>query len=335
MRVVITGGAGYIGTHVAIALTEAGHSAVLVDDLSNSTREMVRRVEQITGTAVPLEVADASDAAAVESVLREHAPVDAVIHLAGLKAVADSTTDPIRYYRVNLGSAISVLEAMRRVGVSTIVFSSSAAVYGAADVLPVTEESPTGVDLASPYGRTKSMIEELIADAAAADPTLRAVSLRYFNPVGAHPSGLIGENPRHPPTNLMPIVARAALGEDVAMQIFGDDYPTVDGTAERDYLHVQDLARGHIAALEGAGPGHTVYNLGTGRATTVLQLIRAFESASGRPVPYRVTARRPGDLARSYADPSKAERELGWRAELTVQDACLDAWRWQTQGAAE
>lgn len=329
MRVLLTGGAGYIGAHTAIALIEAGHDVVIVDDLSGTSAEAVARVEKITGVTVPTLAADLRDEQAVTAFVRDHAPIDAVVHLAGLKAVGDSMAHPVRYYDVNLGSSITLLKVMAAEGIHTIVFSSSATVYGTPEQLPLTEESPTGIDLANPYGKTKRIIEEILADAAAADPELRAVSLRYFNPVGAHPSGLIGEDPHGIPNNLMPFVSRVAIGSLPVVSVFGDDYDTPDGTGLRDYIHVTDLAAGHVAALEQARPGYDVYNLGTGEPVSVLQLIAAFERASGRDIPKQIAPRRPGDVAASYGDPSKAERELGWRTALTIDDACRDYWNWQ------
>lgn len=331
MRVLLTGGAGYIGAHTAVALIEAGHDVLVVDDLSNTSAEAVSRVERITGSSVPLLVADSRDEEALVAFCTEHGPVDAVIHFAGLKAVGESVAEPVRYYDVNIGSALAVLRAMARVGIPTIVFSSSATVYGDPDTLPMTEASPTGIDLANPYGKTKRIIEEILQDAAAADPALAAVSLRYFNPVGAHSSGLIGEDPNGVPNNLMPYVARVAVGSLERIGIFGDDYDTPDGTGQRDYIHVADLAAGHVAALEHARAGYDVYNLGTGTPVSVRELIAAFERACGHDLPAVVLPRRPGDIAASYCDPSKARDELGWRAELTIDDACRDAWRWQSQ----
>jgi UDP-glucose 4-epimerase len=331
MRVLLAGGAGYIGAHTAVALIEAGHDVLVVDDLSNSSAEAVRRVEALTGATIPLLVGDARDEAAVVAFVREHAPVDAVVLLAGLKAVGESVADPVRYYDVNIGSAIALMKVMKAEAIRTIVFSSSATVYGDPESLPLTEASPTGIDLANPYGKTKRMIEEIIHDAAAADPDLEAVSLRYFNPVGAHPSGRIGEDPSGTPNNLMPYVARVAVGSLERIGIFGDDYDTPDGTGLRDYIHVVDLAVGHVRALEKAAPGYAVYNLGTGTPVSVLELIAAFERACGRELPSVRLARRPGDVAASYCDPSKAERELDWTATRTIDDAARDAWNWQSR----
>ncbi|GAB2834489.1 UDP-glucose 4-epimerase GalE [Microbacterium insulae] len=330
MRVLLTGGAGYIGAHTALALLEAGHDVLVVDDLSGTSAEAVARIERITGETVPLLVADVRDADALTDFVREHAPVQAVIHLAGLKAVGESVAEPVRYYDVNVGTTIALLKVMAAQGIPTIVFSSSATVYGTPEELPLTEESPTGIDLANPYGKTKRIIEEILSDAAAADPALRAVSLRYFNPVGAHASGLLGEDPHGIPNNLMPFVSRVAIGTLPEVAVFGTDYDTPDGTGLRDYIHVTDLAAGHVAALEHAQPGYDVFNLGTGTPVSVLELIAAFERASGRDIPRRIAPRRAGDVAASYADPAKAHRELGWSTRLTIDDACRDYWNWQT-----
>lgn len=329
MRVLLTGGAGFIGAHISIALAEAGHEPLIIDDLSNANGDVISRIESIIGRPVPFAEIDSRSTEAVRSFIEAHAPVDAVVHLAGLKAVAESTTDPLRYYGVNISSAIAVLTAMAATGIDTIIFSSSATVYGFPEKLPVTEDTPTSLALANPYGKTKRVIEEIIADAAAANSSLKAVSLRYFNPVGAHPSGLIGESPRLAPTNLMPIVVDAAAGRRDAVHVFGSDYDTVDGTGVRDFIHVQDLASGHVKALETARPGYEVFNLGTGKPVSVLQLIRTFEETTGAEVPYVLRDRRPGDVAVSYADPSKAERVMGWRAQLGIADACAHAWNWE------
>lgn len=331
MRVLLTGGAGYIGAHTAVALLDAGHEALIVDDLSASDAEAVRRIEAITGASVPFLQADARDEAALTAFVREQGPVDAVIHLAGLKAVGESVAQPVRYYDVNVGSAIAVLNVMKNEGIPTIVFSSSATVYGDPETLPLTEDSRTGIDLANPYGKTKRMIEEILNDAAAADPQLRAVSLRYFNPVGAHHSGLIGEDPKGIPNNLMPIVARVAIGSLPQVAIYGDDYDTPDGTGLRDYIHVVDLAAGHVAALERAEAGYDVINLGTGEPVSVRGLIEAFARASGRDIPTALQPRRAGDVAASYADPAKATRLLGWTAARGIDEACADYWNWQSK----
>lgn len=330
MRVLLAGGAGYIGAHTAIALIEAGHDVCVVDDLSNSAAESLARVERITGSRIPLLVSDVRDEDAVRAFVRAQGGVDAVIHFAGLKAVGESVAEPVRYYDVNIGSAISLLHVMAAEGIRTIVFSSSATVYGDPEELPLREDAPTGIDLTNPYGKTKRIIEEILKDAAAADADLEVVVLRYFNPVGAHQSGLIGEDPTGTPNNLMPYVARVAVGALDRVGVFGDDYGTPDGTGQRDYIHVVDLAAGHVAALEHASPGYEVYNLGTGVPVSVLELITAFERASGREIPRVTLPRRPGDVAASYCDPAKALRDLGWRATRTIDDACRDSWRWQS-----
>lgn len=327
MRVLLTGGAGFIGSHTAIALVEHGHDVVILDDLSNASEEAVRRAERLAGAAMPLIVGDAGDAALVGRVLAEHR-IDAVIHFAGLKAVGESVEQPLTYYRVNLGTAIATLEAMATHGIRRFVFSSSATVYEHPGEL-LREDAPVGIDLPNPYGRTKAMIEAIIADAAAADPTLEAAVLRYFNPVGAHPSGDIGEDPKGIPNNLMPFIAQVAAGERERLRVFGDDYDTADGTGVRDYIHVLDLAEGHVAALEALEPGVLTVNLGTGRGASVLEVLRAFERAVGRELPYEVVARRTGDAGVSTADPTLAHERLGWRATRSLDDAVTDAWRWQ------
>lgn len=331
MRVLLAGGAGYIGAHTAVALIEAGHEVIAVDDLSNSSAEALARVERLTGTGVPLLVADVRDQAAVRGFVRTHAPVDAVIHFAGLKSVGESVADPLRYYDVNLGSAVALLKVMAAEKIHTIVFSSSATVYGDPQTLPLVEDAPTPWDGVNPYGKTKRIIEELLRDVAASDRSLRAVALRYFNPVGAHPSGLIGEHPLGTPSNLMPFIAQVAVGRLPRVGIFGSDYPTPDGTGQRDYIHVLDLAAGHVAALEHAAAGYEVFNLGTGTPVSVLELLDAYERAAGLEIPREFLPRRPGDAAVSYCDPGKAARVLGWRATRSIDDACRDSWNWQTR----
>ncbi len=330
MRVLLAGGAGYIGTHTAISLIESGHDVFVVDDFSNASPEAIARTERITGASIPVLCSDVRDEVAVGSFLREHAPIDAVIHFAGLKAVGESVADPLRYYDVNIGSAISVLRLMKAHGVRTLVFSSSATVYGDSDTLPLTEDAHTGIDLTNPYGKTKRIIEEMLADVASSDRGFNIVALRYFNPVGAHASGLIGEDPAGTPNNLMPYVARVAVGGLERVGVFGGDYPTPDGTGQRDYIHVMDLAAGHVAALEHAHPGYDIFNLGTGSPVSVLELLSSFERAAGRAIPREILPRREGDVAASYCDPSKALEQLGWRATLTIDDACRDSWRWQS-----
>lgn len=328
MRVLLTGGAGYIGAHVAVALAERGHSPLVVD-FARKAPEVVARVERIVRKEVPALFADVRDVEAVRAFIRSRGPVDAVVHLAGKKAAGESVAEPVAYYGANIGAAVGVLEAMAAEGIPTIVFSSSATVYGAATP-PLTEDQPTGLSLANPYGKTKRIIEELLADTSASSPELRAVVLRYFNPVGAHPSGLIGEDVDGIPDNLMPYVARVASGALAHVGVFGADYPTPDGTGLRDYIHVADLADGHVAALEQARPGVAVYNLGTGRPHSVLELIAAFGAACGREIPYEVLPRRIGDVAASWCEPAKAALELGWHAGRSFESACRDYWHWQT-----
>lgn len=329
MRVLVTGGAGYIGSHTCLELLEAGHEVVAVDNLCNSKDESLRRVGQLTGRPVPLIQADLRDRAALDAVFRGPA-IDAVIHFAGLKAVGESTQIPLDYYSNNVGGTLTLCQAMASAGVRRLVFSSSATVYGDPATVPIREGFP--LSAANPYGRSKLMVEEILGDLCASDGSWSVDLLRYFNPVGAHPSGRIGEDPCGIPNNLMPCVAQVAVGRQAVLKVFGNDYPTPDGTGVRDYIHVVDLARGHLKALErpGRGPGVAVYNLGTGRGYSVLEMVRAFEQISGRAVPYRIMARRPGDIAIYFADPALAAAELGWRAELGIEAMVRDAWRWQS-----
>ncbi|MBR8745045.1 UDP-glucose 4-epimerase GalE [Nocardiopsis sp. MG754419] len=329
MNVLLTGGAGYIGSHTAVALLDAGHEVVVVDSLVNSHEEALRRVERITGRTLTFHRADCTDPVAMREILDRH-DIDAVIHLAGLKAVGESTQQPLRYYRNNLDALLTLCEAMDAAGVRDLVLSSSATVYGDPERVPITEEAP--LSTTNPYGSTKLFAERILDDLAAADPDWRIVSLRYFNPIGAHAGGLIGEDPQGVPNNLFPYLAQVAAGRRERLSVYGDDYDTIDGTGVRDYLHVVDLAAGHLAAVDhlADAPGHRRYNLGTGRGTSVLESLHAFERACGATLPYEVVGRRPGDIAVCYADPSAAARDLGWKAELTVDDACRDAWRWQS-----
>lgn len=329
MKVLLTGGAGYIGSHTAISLVDAGHEAVVIDNFSNSSREALRRVGAIVNQDIPLVVGDVADQPLLESTMREYG-VDAVIHFASLKSPGQSMSDPLEYYRVNLGTSLSLLVAMSNCGVNRIVFSSSAAVYEEPGSL-LDEKSPHGLAVANPYGRTKAIIESIIEDAAVADSNLHAAILRYFNPVGAHPSGTIGEDPAGVPNNLFPYMAQVAVGDREELQIFGQDYDTPDGTGIRDYIHVVDLAEGHVAALEALEPGLIVANLGTGRGTSVFEALKAFETVVGRPLPHRIVGRRAGDTACATADPSFAAQKLGWKAKRTFLEAVEDAWRWQRQ----
>ena len=329
MNILLTGGAGYIGSHAYVALSEAGYTPIILDNFSNSNPAVLQRLERITGRPVSCERGDVLDTPWVEQVLRRHQVVG-VLHFAGDKAVGESVVQPLKYYRNNVGGAISLLEAMRAAGCQTIVFSSSATVYGDPTTVPVTESSPLSV--ASPYAHSKLVIEQILAAQRVAEPVWRVAVLRYFNPVGAHASGLIGEDPSGIPNNLMPYIAQVAVGHRACLQVFGNDYPTADGTGVRDYIHVSDLAEGHVAALRlliDKGESVTL-NLGTGRGQSVLEVVRAFEAASGRQVPYRVASRRPGDVAEYYADASLAHRTLGWRATRSLQQMCEDSWRWQS-----
>lgn len=328
--ILVTGGAGYIGSHTLIELINNNFEVVVIDNLANSSRESLRRVEQITGHEIPFIEADVRDQSALDDIFTTYS-IDSVIHFAGLKAVGESVAKPLEYYDNNLVSTLALLEAMREHNVKQLVFSSSATVYGSPSELPLRETSTVGVGLTNPYGKTKYMIEQIIQDYCAADPAFEATILRYFNPIGAHQSGQIGEDPNGIPNNLLPYVAQVAVGKLQSVGVFGDDYDTPDGTGIRDYIHVVDLARGHVAALQHMKAGANVYNLGTGSGTSVLEIIKAFSKACERDLPYEIKPRRAGDIAACYADCSKAERELGWRAELSIEQACADSWRWQSQ----
>jgi UDP-glucose 4-epimerase len=330
MKILLTGGAGYIGSHTFVALAQAGLLPVILDNFSNSHRAVLERLQAITGERVLCEEGDVLDTGFVEDVLRRH-QISGVIHFAGDKAVGESVARPLKYYRNNLVGAISLMEAMERAGCETIVFSSSATVYGDPASVPISEDFPRSHT--NPYGHTKLVIEDMLAAQQVARPSWKVAVLRYFNPVGAHPSGLIGEDPAGIPNNLMPYITQVALGQRPFLQVFGNDYPTPDGTGVRDYIHVCDLAEGHVAALKALleqGRSLTV-NLGTGRGYSVLQVVSAFEAASGRPVPYQLTARRPGDVAQCYADPTLAHRTLGWQAKRSLEEMCADAWAWQSR----
>ena len=330
MTILLTGAAGYIGSHTAIALAQAGYDVAVVDDFSNSSPEAVRRCEELTGAKMPLYEADVADKAAMVKIFEEVKPA-AVIHFAGFKAVGESVQKPLAYYRNNLDTTLTLLECMAQCNVHRFIFSSSATVYGPKAPVPYREGQETG-GCSNPYGWTKLMIEQIARDAAVADPELSVVLLRYFNPVGAHPSGRIGENPVGIPNNLMPYITQVAVGRRDHLTVFGDDYDTPDGTGQRDYIHVMDLAEGHLAALEYAlnHTGAEVFNLGTGVPVSVLELVRAFEKANGIKIPYEIGPRRAGDLPILLADPTKAQTVLGWRAKRTVEEMCADAWRWQS-----
>ncbi|EIC19877.1 UDP-glucose 4-epimerase GalE [Thiorhodovibrio frisius] len=328
MKILVTGGAGYIGTHTLVELLAAGHEPVVVDNLCNSKAEALSRVRQISGQDVVFERVDLRDAPALEQVFARH-PVDAVVHFAGLKAVGESTEQPLLYYDNNVAGTLTLCRVMEKFDVRHLVFSSSATVYGDPQQVPINEEAPLGST--NPYGRTKQMVEDILRDLAAADARWHITLLRYFNPVGAHPSGLIGEDPNGIPNNLMPYIAQVAVGHLPELRVFGNDYATPDGTGVRDYIHVVDLARGHLAALQhgATAPGVRVFNLGTGQGYSVLEMLKAFEQACGRELAFRFHPRRPGDVARCYADPGKAERELGWRAQHDLAEMAADSWRWQ------
>lgn len=327
--ILVTGGAGYIGSHTCVALAQARESFLVLDNFCNSRPSVLERVGRITGQ-VPTHVrGDVRDAQFLRDVFASH-PIEAVIHFAALKSVGESVREPLRYYDNNVSGTVTLLRCMQEAGVRTLVFSSSATVYGDPATVPVREDFP--LSATNPYGHTKLMMEQVLADADAAEPgQWRVARLRYFNPVGAHESGLIGEDPQDVPNNLLPYVAQVAAGQRECLSVYGDDYPTPDGTGVRDYIHVCDLAAGHVAALRylRQHPGVLTVNLGTGRPSSVLEMVRGFERASGRPVPYRVVARRPGDVAQCWADPSLAEQLLGWRAEHGAERMCEDAWRWQ------
>jgi UDP-glucose 4-epimerase len=329
MNILVTGGAGYIGSHTLIELIATGHMPTVVDNLSNSNPEVIRRVERITGASIPLHTFDIQDKEHLNKLFANN-QFDAVIHFAGLKAVGESVKNPLLYYRANIDTSLALLEVMEAHDVHRLIFSSSATVYGSAPI-PYTEDYPAGRGITNPYGQTKYMVEQIMTDVAAADPKNSFVSLRYFNPIGAHPSGLIGEHPSGTPNNLMPYIAQVATDKLKELSVFGDDYDTVDGTGVRDYIHVVDLAKGHVAALNYDQPGMTAINLGTGKGVSVFELVHAFEEASGQTIPYRVTSRRAGDLPEYYADASKAKKLLGWQTEKTIKDASADTWRWQSK----
>lgn len=330
MRVLVTGGAGYIGSHTVVELLAAGHQVIIVDNLCNSKASVLDRVERIAGRRPAFVQADIRDRAALAQAL---AGCDAVIHFAGLKAVGESVAQPLRYYDNNVSGSIALFEAMAAANIRTLVFSSSATVYGDPHSVPIREDFP--LSATNPYGRSKLMIEEVLRDFIKAAPNWRIALLRYFNPVGAHASGTIGEDPNDIPNNLMPYVAQVAIGKLKELSVFGNDYPTADGTGVRDYIHVVDLALGHLAALRAleSQPGVLTVNLGTGRGYSVLEMVHAFERASGRPVPYRIAPRRAGDIAQCFADPSLAQDLLGWRAERGIESMCADTWRWQQWAA--
>lgn len=331
MKILVTGGAGYIGSHTCVQLVAAGMTPIIVDNFSNSSRQVMARLQEITGQALLLYSGDIRDRTFLDSLFAEH-NIDAVIHFAGLKAVGESVQQPLNYFDNNVNGSLVLAASMQAAGVKRLIFSSSATVYGDPQSVPITEDAPVG-GTTNPYGRSKLMVEQCLGDLQYSDPDWSITLLRYFNPVGAHRSGLIGEDPRGIPNNLLPYVSQVAVGRRQRLSVFGNDYPTVDGTGVRDYIHVEDLAAGHLAALRSVSstPGLHIYNLGTGRGTSVLEMVAAFERASGRDVPYDICERRSGDVASCWADPAKAARELNWKAVKTLEDMTADAWRWQSQ----
>ena len=330
-KVLITGGAGYIGSHTALELLNTGYEVVVYDNLSNSSRESLKRVEELTGKTVKFYEGDVLDAAKLTKMF-EAEGIDAVIHCAALKAVGESVRKPLEYYRNNINGTLTLMDVMRTVGVKNIVFSSSATVYGSPEVMPITEDCPKG-QCTNPYGWTKSMMEQIMTDLQKADPEWNVILLRYFNPVGAHKSGRIGEDPKGIPNNLMPYITQVAVGKLEKLGVFGDDYDTPDGTGVRDYIHVVDLAVGHVKAIDYilTNPGLDIINLGTGVGYSVLDMVKAFSKACGKELPYEIKPRREGDIAMCYADPAKALKVLGWKAERGLDEMCEDSWRWQSQ----
>jgi len=331
-RILVTGGTGYIGSHTVVELMAAGHDVFVIDNLSNSKASVLDRVQRIAGRRPEFRQTDIRDRPALRQLFASRR-FDAVVHFAGLKAVGESVSKPLEYYDNNVAGSVALFECVGEAGLRTVVFSSSATVYGEPATVPIREDFP--LSASNPYGRSKLMVEDILRDMVNAGPSWRVALLRYFNPVGAHASGLIGEDPNGIPDNLMPYIAQVAVGKLKELPVFGADYPTPDGTGVRDYIHVVDLARGHLAALNAlhGRPGVLTVNLGTGRGYSVLELVRAFSAASGRPVPYRVVGRRPGDIAQCYADPSLARETLGWQAQLGIDAMCADAWRWQEWAA--
>ena len=331
MAILVTGGAGYIGSHTVVELQNAGYDVVVMDNLSNSSEKSLKRVEAITGKPVPFYRADIRDRVALEEIFTKE-KLDSCIHFAGLKAVGESVAKPWEYYENNISGTLILVDVMRSHGVKNIIFSSSATVYGDPAIIPITEECPKG-QCTNPYGWTKSMLEQILSDIQKADPEWNVCLLRYFNPIGAHKSGTIGENPNGIPNNLMPFITQVAVGKLKELGVFGNDYDTPDGTGVRDYIHVVDLAKGHVKALKKLEDksGLSIYNLGTGTGYSVLDIVKNFEEATGVKIPYQIKPRRPGDIAVCYADPAKAERELGWKAENGIREMCADSWRWQSQ----
>lgn len=330
MKILVTGGAGYIGSHTCVELLNNGYEVVVLDNLYNSCEEALKRVEKITGKKLTFYEGDMLDRDCCEKIFTEH-KIDAVIHFAGLKAVGESVAKPWEYYYNNISGTLVLCDVMRKHGCKNIVFSSSATVYGDPAFVPITEECPKGA-ITNPYGQTKGMLEQILTDLNVGDPEWNVVLLRYFNPIGAHESGLIGEDPKGIPNNLVPYIAQVAVGKREALSVYGNDYPTPDGTGVRDYIHVVDLAVGHVAALKKMekAKGVLIYNLGTGKGYSVLEVLHAYEKACGKTLPYKIVERRPGDIPTCYSDPTKAKEELGWTAKRGIEEMCADSWRWQS-----
>ncbi|WFQ78328.1 UDP-glucose 4-epimerase GalE [Xenorhabdus sp. SF857] len=331
MEILVTGGMGYIGSHTCVQMIEAGMTPIIIDNLCNANHEVLARIEALTGVQPLFYEGDIRDESFLDAIFSCH-QIQSVIHFAGLKAVGESVAKPIEYYDNNVNGTLVLVRSMRKAGVKSIIFSSSATVYGDPDVVPITEQSAVG-NTTNPYGTSKFMVERCLSDFHHAENDWSVVLLRYFNPVGAHPSGTMGEDPQGIPNNLMPYIAQVAVGRREKLSVYGNDYSTADGTGVRDYIHVMDLADGHIAALNAVGKkaGLHIYNLGTGKGTSVLEMVDAFSSACGKPVPYEMCPRRPGDIAECWSSPEKAERELGWKANRTIVEMTADAWRWQSQ----
>ena len=330
MKILVTGGAGFIGSHTCVELLNAGYEVIILDNLYNASKKAVDRICEITGKQVEFVEADMDDREALGKIFSEN-EIGAVIHFAGYKAVGESVRKPIEYYTNNIGGTLALTDVMREYGVKNIIFSSSATVYGDPETVPITEQSPKGI-CTNPYGWTKWMLEQILMDIQKADPEWNVILLRYFNPIGAHKSGLIGEDPKGIPNNLVPYVAQVAIGKLACLGVFGNDYDTPDGTGVRDYIHVVDLAKGHVKAIEKLKDkeGVSIYNLGTGKGYSVLEVVHAFEKACGHTIPYEIKPRREGDIAACYCDPAKAREELGWSAQYGIEEMCEDSWRWQS-----
>ena len=329
MAILVTGGAGYIGSHACVELVKAGYDVVIMDNLSNAKMEVIKRVEMLTKKSIPFYKVDLLDQEGLEKIFTKET-ITAVMHFAGVKAVAESVRNPLKYYQNNVTGTLILCNVMQKFGVKNIIFSSSATVYGNPEFVPITEDCPLG-EIASPYGRTKAMLEQILMDLHTADPEWNVVLLRYFNPIGAHESGMIGEDPKGIPNNLIPYISQVAIGKQDHLKVFGNDYPTPDGTGVRDYIHVVDLVKGHVKALKKIEPGSgvSIFNLGTGKGYSVLEVLHAYEKACGKTLPYVIESRREGDVASYYCNPLKAEQELGWKAEKDLKEMCIDSWKWQ------